>query len=82
MAHGSQTLVAPARDSLRVHRAVMVAVGPEALAEMARPLTGEEQDLLDQWWSETVGMTDEQFAAYAGVPASVGRELRRLLTTC
>jgi hypothetical protein len=66
-------------DSLAVHRAVMATAGPEALAGIARPLTDDETALLDGWTARTTAMTDAEFAAYAGVPADMGSELRRLL---
>lgn len=70
----------PVTDRLTVHRAVMLAAGPEALAEIVRPLTPTEYADVTAFIEVMQGMDDADLASYARVPESDAPYLRRLLT--
>ena len=67
-------------DPLPVYRAVMLAVGPEELANIARPLTDDEMVWVDAFLARFGG---DPFAALGAehLPADVNAELRRVMAS-
>jgi hypothetical protein len=67
-------------DPLAVHRAVMAAAGPEAVAGITRPLTAAEVAYLDAFQSRTALVSDGEYAQHLDVPLDVATGIRSLLT--
>lgn len=73
------TTTATHTDSLRVHRAVMQAVGPQGLAEIARPATDAEYAELEALQTDASRMTVTEFAAWAHVSPATAATMQQIL---